>query len=194
MRLETERLIVRSLAAGDLQPIHRILDEAFDGGARAADPAALAERRSWLAWTRLAEEWLGKLHQPPYGERGVALKATGELIGAVGYVPCLNAFGQIPALRSAGPGGGNTPEVGLFWATAPSYQGRGYATEAAQALIAYAFEELNLRRIVATTEYDNAASQGVMRRLGMQVLRNPLPEPPWLQVVGVLQNPKFKEI
>ena len=194
MRLETERLIVRSLAAGDLQPIHRILDEAFDGGARAADPAALAERRSWLAWTVLAEEWLAKLHQPPYGERGVALKATGELIGAVGYVPCLNAFGQIPALRSAGPGGGNTPEVGLFWATAPSYQGRGYATEAAQALIAYAFEELNLRRIVATTEYDNAASQGVMRRLGMQVLRNPLPEPPWLQVVGVLQNPKFKEI
>ena len=194
MRLETERLIVRSLAAGDLQPIHRILDEAFDGGARAADPAALAERRSWLAWTVLAEEWLAKLHQPPYGERGVALKATGELIGAVGYVPCLNAFGQIPALRSAGPGGGNTPEVGLFWATAPSYQGRGYATEAAQALIAYAFEELNLRRIVATTEYDNAASQGVMRRLGMQVLRNPLPEPPWLQVVGVLANPKFKEI
>ena len=194
MRLETERLCVRSLTADDLEPIHRILDEAFDGGARAADPAALAERRSWLAWTVLAEEWLAKLHQPPYGERGVALKATGELIGAVGYVPCLNAFGQIPALRSAGPGGGNTPEVGLFWAIAPSYQGRGYATEAAQALIAYAFEGLNLRRIVATTEYDNAASQGVMRRLGMQVLRNPLPEPPWLQVVGVLQNPKFKEI
>ena len=194
MRLETERLIVRSLAADDLEPIHRILDDAFDGGAHAADPAALAERRSWLAWTVLAEEWLAKLHQPPYGERGVAVKATGELIGAVGYVPCLSAFGQIPALRCAGPGGGNTPEVGLFWAIAPRHQGRGYATEAAQALIAYAFEGLNLRRIVATTEYDNAASQGVMRRLGMQVLRNPLPEPPWLQVVGVLQNPKFKEI
>ena len=28
----------------------------------------------------------------------------------------------------------------------------------------------------------------LMRKLGMQVLRNPLPEPHWLQVVGVLWN------
>ncbi len=53
----------------------------------------------------------------------------------------------------------------------------------------YAFDTLRVRRIVATTEHDNAGSQGVMRRLGMRLERNPFPEPPWLQVVGVLDNP-----
>ncbi|HLF36431.1 MAG TPA: GNAT family N-acetyltransferase, partial [Anaerolineales bacterium] len=55
------------------------------------------------------------------------------------------------------------------------------------ALIEYAFVRLRLARIVATTTYDNTASVGVMRKLGMRVERNPLAEPPWLQVVGVLE-------
>ncbi|MGH2520966.1 MAG: GNAT family N-acetyltransferase, partial [Anaerolineales bacterium] len=64
----------------------------------------------------------------------------------------------------------------------------GYATEAARALIGYAFRELNLRRIVATTDYTNEASIAVMRRLGMRIEKNPYPEPEWFQVVGVLEN------
>ena len=86
------------------------------------------------------------------------------------------------------PSGFATPEVGLFWVIDPEQQRRGYATEAAQAMVQHAFTHLRLKRIIATTEYTNIASQGVMRRLGMRVLHNPLPEPPWLQVVGVLQN------
>lgn len=171
-----------------------MLDEAFGDGRLAADPAVLAERQSWLAWTVLSDEWHAKLHQPLYGERAVVLKATGALIGAVGLVPCLNAFEQIPELRGAGAGSGlYTPEVGLFWAMGTAHRRQGYATEAAGALIAHAFEALSLKRIVATTEYDNAESQGVMAKLGMTVRRNPLPDPPWLQVVGVLDNPKLKE-
>ncbi len=194
MNLETERLVVRPLAADDLADVHRVLDEAFDDGRLAADPAALAERRSWLAWTMLSQEWLDKLNQPPYGERAVTLKATGEIIGAVGYVPCLMPFGQLPEMRGSGPAQGlYTPEFGLFWAIDTQHRRQGYATEAAGVMIAHAFEALNLKRIVATTEYDNLESQGVMRKLGMPVLRNPLPEPPWLQVVGVLDNPKRKE-
>ena len=46
----------------------------------------------------------------------------------------------------------------------------------------------DLQRIVATTTYDNTASIGVMRRLGMTIERNPLPEPIFMQVVGVLEN------
>ena len=38
------------------------------------------------------------------------------------------------------------------------------------------------------TNYDNAASIGVMRRLGVAIERNPLPEPPYMQIVGVLEN------
>jgi hypothetical protein len=41
---------------------------------------------------------------------------------------------------------------------------------------------------LATTEYDNAASLGVMRKLGMKIDRNPRSQPPWLQAVGILEN------
>ena len=76
----------------------------------------------------------------------------------------------------------------MFYAISPAHQRRGYASEAARALVDYAFQRLNLKRVVATTNYDNAASIGVMRKLGMWVEKNPRPEPPWLQVVGVLEN------
>jgi [ribosomal protein S5]-alanine N-acetyltransferase len=52
----------------------------------------------------------------------------------------------------------------------------------------YAFQHLRLKRIVATTTYENAASMGVMRKIGMHIERNPYSEPPWLQIVGVLEN------
>ena len=55
-------------------------------------------------------------------------------------------------------------------------------------MIDYAFNALTLKRIVATTTYDNAASMGVMRKLGMRVERNPRSDPPWFQVVGILEN------
>ena len=71
--------------------------------------------------------------------------------------------------------------------------GQGYATEAAQALIDFAFQQLRVKRLIATTEYDNAASIGVMRKLGMTIAQNPLPDPPWLQVVGILDHPARKE-
>ena len=71
-----------------------------------------------------------------------------------------------------------TPEVGLFWAIDAAYRRQGYASEAAQALIDFAFNEMRLGRIIATTETDNLASQAVMRKLGMRICHNPLPTPP----------------
>ena len=107
----------------------------------------------------------------------------------MGYVPCLNIFDQIPELReTASPSGYYTTEFGLFWVIDPKHQRQGYATEAVQAMIKNAFTQFRLKRIIATTEYDNLASQAVMRKLGMILLHNPLPEPPWMQVVGVRYN------
>ncbi len=188
--LHTPRLLIRPLVMADLPAIHRVLHRAFREAGNPDDVQALAERRSWLEWTILSYEWHARLHQPPYGERGVVLRSSGELIGAVGYVPSFDAFGQIPALSTDGTAPGvMTPEIGLFWAVEPEQQGQGYATEAAGAMIAYAFEHLRVRRVVATTEHSNLASQAVMRKLGMTLVRNPLPDPPWLQIVGVLVNP-----
>ena len=47
------------------------------------------------------------------------------------------------------------------------FQGRGYMTEAARAIIHWAFQQPNIYRIYATTSVDNIASQHVMEKLGM---------------------------
>ena len=121
--------------------------------------ASLAERARWLQWTALSEEHLAKMHQPPYGDRAIILKATGELVGSVGFVPCLMPFEQLPyfgAHRSPAGPARSTPEFGLFWAISPAHQRQGYATEAARAMVDYAFRHLNLKRVIATTEYDQS--------------------------------------
>jgi RimJ/RimL family protein N-acetyltransferase len=176
----------------DLQPVHRLFDVALrevDLGTVGAQ--TLPERAEWLQWTVLNYTQLAKLYQPPYGERAVVHKHTQQIIGACGFVPCLDAFEQVlglsPTLRPS-QHWLTTPEFGLFYAIMPTLQGQGYATEAARALVDYAFQHLRLKRIIATTTYENAASMGVMRKLGMRLERNPYSEPPWLQVVGVLEN------
>ena len=192
--LETSRLLIRAFEPEDLPVVHRILDQTFGDGSKVADEAALHERRSWLEWSRLSAEWLPKMFQPPYGDRAVVLKAGQTVIGAVGYVPCFDVFEQIPELqRGEPPSAYRVTEMGLFWTIDPQQQRQGYATEAAQALIDFAFQQLRAKRLIATTEYDNIASQGVMRKLGMRLARNPQPDPPWLQVVGVLEHPQRDE-
>ena len=62
------------------------------------------------------------------------------------------------------------------------------STEAALALITFAFGQLRIKQVVATTCFENIGSQAVMRKLGMKIEKNPLGEPAWLQVVGVLKN------
>jgi RimJ/RimL family protein N-acetyltransferase len=177
--LRSERLVIREFTLGDLSLVHQVLDLELDG---ALD---FAERRRWLEWTLLAYDQLDKLNQPPYGDRAITLLASGELIGACGYAPCLAPFHEIPGLQA---GAGYTSEVGLYWAISPRHQRHGYATEAGAALIVYAFSALRLGRIVATTDYTNAASIGVMRKLGMHVGRNTSDEPSWLQVVAHLES------
>jgi len=176
----------------DLQPIHRILDvELREAELGTAGVQTLHERAQWLQWTVLSYTQLAQLYQPPYGERAVVHKQTGQLIGACGFVPCLDAFEQFPALSSGQHPSRqwfSTPEFGLFYAIAPTIQVQAYATEAAQAMVDYAFQHLRVKRIVATTTYENTASMSVMRKLGMRIAGNPYPEPPWLQIVGVLDN------
>lgn len=48
------------------------------------------------------------------------------------------------------------------------FRNKGYATEAAEALVDYTFKELALHRIQAETTSDNVDSYKVMERLGMQ--------------------------
>ena len=58
----------------------------------------------------------------------------------------------------------------LGWRLDPSAWGKGYATEAAQRIAQHAFEVVGVPFVVAVAHPDNAASQAVMRRLGMRYL------------------------
>jgi RimJ/RimL family protein N-acetyltransferase len=56
----------------------------------------------------------------------------------------------------------------LGWSFDPAYGGRGYATEAVEALIRVCFEELGLRRVIANCFAGNESSWRLMERLGMR--------------------------
>jgi RimJ/RimL family protein N-acetyltransferase len=184
--LKAPRIHIRDFAMDDLEAVHRILLETFPDASKVTRP----ERSVWMKWTILGYEQLALLAQPPYGDRAIVFNHSQELIGVCGLVPSLMPFGQLPSFADprVAPNRGYTPEVGLFWAIAPAHQRKGYASEAARALIDYAFDSMRLKRIVATTEYRNTASMGVMQKVGMRLKRNPHAEPPWMQVVGVLDN------
>jgi ribosomal-protein-alanine N-acetyltransferase len=190
--LETSRLIIRPFVMEDLIDVHHLFDiELNTDDLHAEKIDTIEERAEWLEWSVLNYAQLAKLYQPPYGDRAIVMKKTGKLIGSCGYVPCLMPFEQLPNFsyyNASGKLGHATPEFGLFYAISPSYQRQGYASEAAQALVDYAFQHLDLKGVIATTDFDNNASMGVMRKLGMRVEKNPLAEPPWLQVVGVVEN------
>jgi RimJ/RimL family protein N-acetyltransferase len=187
--LATERLVIRPLVMSDLEDVYRLLDA--PEGSALTEPELWQARVDWLQWTILGYERFASLHQPPLGERAITLRESGELVGLVGYAPVLDALPQMPALAPAGGTlrGVNSMELGLYYHVAPAWRRRGIAREAAQALVDFAFTQLQLWRIVATTTYDNEGSQAVMRRLGMAILTNPHPEPFHLQVVGVRFNP-----
>ncbi|MWB97887.1 GNAT family N-acetyltransferase [Agromyces seonyuensis] len=91
-----------------------------------------------------------------HGIWAVTVKATGDLVGNLLLKP-------IPL--STGTGGDAPVEIG--WHLHPNAQGAGYATEAAQAVLADASTR-GLLLAIAVTDPRNAASQRVCRRLGMQ--------------------------
>jgi RimJ/RimL family protein N-acetyltransferase len=182
--LETERLIIRELTMDDLESINNVLNKSFGW------EIPISERQRWLQWTVLGYEMFSMLDQPHYGERAIVLKATGEIIGAVGIVPYLDTFNKITAFNRA-PDFPATSEVGLFWAIDPAHQRNGYAPEAAHALMEYLFHHEKLGRIIATTSYENLPSQKVMEKLGMTIQRLEEPQPPDQFVVGVLEKSKF---
>lgn len=81
---------------------------------------------------------------------GIVIKDTGAFIGTVG----LNNM-QI---------GNKKAEIGFE--IHPDYWSSGYTSEAAQAVIRYAFEELHLFRMGAVTFLENKASIGLLEKMG----------------------------
>lgn len=91
--------------------------------------------------------------------------------------------GAVLAAELLGPGDTAGPVIGDFsiilkshenaqvdvgWVLHPDYQGKGYATEGASALLDLAFGELGAHRVCAELDPDNTASAALCRRLGMR--------------------------
>ncbi len=179
--LTSARLRIRHFAMRDLEDCIAFRREVF------AMEESQDSAESWLRWTIDSYRELANLSQPPYADYALELVESGAFLGSVGIVPTLLPWG---VLNGDAADQRLSPEVGLFWGIMPLYRRRGYASEAGQALLNFLFGRLNLRRVVATTERGNIASQRTMRRLGMRLQANPQKEPAWLQIVGKIENPR----
>jgi RimJ/RimL family protein N-acetyltransferase len=88
-------------------------------------------------------------------EFSVTRKDSGKLIGNIGlYIGGKEATGDREA------------EIG--WLIDSENQGYGYATEAAKSVVKFAFEQLELRRIIAHCDSENDKSWHIMEKLGMR--------------------------
>ena len=107
----------------------------------------------------MACRWLAR-HAPGYESSGslsfaVDVRDTGVLAGFVTL------------------GGGDT-HAGMGYWFGRRHWGRGYATEAGRAVVAFGFEELGLEQIAASHLSHNPRSGSVLRKLGMRHQRRRL--------------------
>ena len=147
--IATERLLLRPFAPDDLDALIAIH----------GDPGVVR----YLYWdVRDRDELRGVLEEKAgrtaLAKAGDALNLaavtadTGELVGD------MTLFWHSEEHRAG--------EVGYM--IDPAQQGRGYATEAARAMLRLGFEELGLHRITGRIDARNTASARVLERLGMR--------------------------
>lgn len=89
---------------------------------------------------------------PELGLWATIYKETGQFIGRCGLLPW-TIDGQA--------------EVEVAFALSKAYWGQGLATEVAQALVHYGFEQLRLSRLICLIDHDNNASIKVAGKIGM---------------------------
>ncbi|MDB5541459.1 MAG: Acetyltransferase [Devosia sp.] len=151
MRLETERLVLREWREADKGLYAEIIGDpavrrffpsvgTFEDASAGIDRAI--QRLAVLGFSFLALE----------------RKADSRFLGMLGMAP----FSE--AVRAAIPG---APEVEIGWQLGQQYWGKGYAPEAALAMLDFAFGTLGLTEVVAITYEGNAPSRRVMEKIGM---------------------------
>ena len=148
--LVTERLALRELALGDADFIFKLLnDPAFirfigDRNIRSTDDAKHYLRQGPLA----------SYQRHGFGLYLVEEKSNGAPVGMCGLIK-----------RDT------LPDVDIGYAFLPEFRSRGYALEAAAAVMNYGKEGLKLKRIVAIVTPDNERSIHLLSKLGLQFER-----------------------
>ena len=182
--IRTEDLHIRHFTMDDLENHYQVTTQAFES------ETTHERTKEWLTWTIDNYRELARLWQPPYGDYAIDLIETGEFVGSVGIVQTIVPWGVLDGKSPEDHHHLVSPEFGLYWGILPVFQRKGFATQAGRAIIEYLFHNMQVKQVVATTDYDNIASQKTMEKLGMTLYRNPTDTPPWCQVVGRLNHPQ----
>lgn len=93
-----------------------------------------------------------------------------EYAFAITHTGCDEFMGAISLSFTSDPVSGRVGEIG-YWLGLP-YWGRGYASEAVEALTAFGFDELRLDAIEAVVFKENKNSKRVLERCGYHQLRS----------------------
>lgn len=149
MMFETERLIVRHFAPGDLDDFSALCADA-DVMKMMGDGTTLP-RETVAHWIDVCQN---KYRDRGYGTSAVFHKATGKFMGYCGVVRAPDRdFDE------------------LIYAFHKAYWGQGYATEVSRAMLTYVFNLSKLDEIYETINEHNAASIHVADKLGMKYVR-----------------------
>lgn len=145
--IETRRLLLRRWRPEDLEPF----------AALNADPVVMEHLPAPLSRDEAAaliERLEGHFDAHGFGLFAVEVRGEEPCIGYLGLtrVAFETAF---------------TPAVEIGWRLARHAWGRGFATEAARAVLAFAFDEIGLGEVVSFTVPANRRSQAVMERIGL---------------------------
>jgi [ribosomal protein S5]-alanine N-acetyltransferase len=171
--LITERLVLRPVTADDqatllahwtLPDVRRFL---FDGAALSATEVAatIEESVSDFAAAGYGIWLILEQHQP-----GPALVGSALAGGAPAETkPALVGTALVGTALVGTAGLRPLDDLGLeiFYSLVPGSWGRGYATEAARAVVDHALGPLGLPAVLAEVDEGNAASVAVIKRLGM---------------------------
>jgi len=145
--IEAARLVLRPWRDADVEP----------WVAMGADPRVM--------------EFFASLPTREQSERSAARMRTGLERDGYGWWVAEHkedqAFAGVIALMDVPFEAHFTPALEIGWRLAPTYWGRGLATEGARAALSFAFESLGRAEVVAMTARINVPSQRVMQRLGM---------------------------
>ena len=147
--LQTERLLLRPFAEMDFDALLAIQSRADVARYLYWDPRNAAEVREALD---LKVRSTAIVAEGDNISLAAVLRTTGELIGECSLRWVSSEHRQA--------------EIGFI--LHPDHHGRGYATEAAAALLALAFDELRVHRVIGRLEARNTASARVLERLGMR--------------------------
>jgi ribosomal-protein-alanine N-acetyltransferase len=143
--IETARLRMRPFERGDVEELYCIFTVA---GIRQYLLDDRIVPREWVEEEIAAS--IARFESCSAGLFGVYLKENRTLIGFCGFRPFFEP-----------------PELQLLYGLLPACWSKGLATEAARAMIAFGFQELDLDRVTASADAANAASLRVMEKAGM---------------------------